>query len=72
MSALELLLAHQGGWDEALFVLAPLLLFAGLLMVARKRVDDMESEDDRDAGGPADASAGTGDSDSDEERAGGR
>ncbi|MDZ7674034.1 MAG: hypothetical protein U5K30_03065 [Acidimicrobiales bacterium] len=50
MSALGLLLAHQGGWDEALFVLAPLLLFAGLLMVARKRVDQMESEDDADRG----------------------
>jgi hypothetical protein len=37
------LLAHQGGWDEILFVLAPLVLFAVLLMVARRRVDQMES-----------------------------
>ena len=36
--------AHQGGWDEILFVLAPLVLFAGLLVLARRRVDRMESE----------------------------
>jgi hypothetical protein len=39
------LLAHQGGWDEILFVLAPLVLFAFLLLVARRRVDRMESDD---------------------------
>lgn len=54
-----LLLAHQGGWDEALFVLAPLLLFAGLLIVARRRVDQMESDEPRsDATGPDSASTG--------------
>jgi hypothetical protein len=37
--------AHQGGWDEILFVLAPLLLFAGLLAAARRRVDQMEDGD---------------------------
>lgn len=42
-----LLLAHQGGWDEALFVLAPLLLFAGLLIVARRRVDRMDADESR-------------------------
>ena len=55
-------LAHQGGWDEILFVLAPLLVFAGLLWVARKRVDEMESADDgtppaRDASPPPDVEA---------------
>ena len=30
-------LAHQGGWDEALFVAAPLAVFAGMLLVARRR-----------------------------------
>lgn len=39
-------LAHQGGWDEILFVLAPLILFAVLLMVARRRVDQMEADGD--------------------------
>lgn len=40
-------LAHQGGWDEILFVLAPLVLFAILLVIARRRVDRMEA-DERD------------------------
>jgi hypothetical protein len=31
------LFAHQGGWDEALFVLVPLALFAALLAVANRR-----------------------------------
>ena len=34
--------AHQGGWDEILFVLVPLVLFAVLLMVARRRVDQAD------------------------------
>lgn len=38
-------LAHQGGRDEILFVLAPLLAFAGLLLVARKRIGEMEAVD---------------------------
>ena len=38
-------LAHQGGWDEILFVLAPLVIFAGLLVLARRRVDEAEDED---------------------------
>ncbi|MFP5322135.1 MAG: hypothetical protein ACLGIC_09850 [Acidimicrobiia bacterium] len=47
------LLAHQGGWDEILFVLAPLLVFAGLLALARKRADQLEAErDDEDAPAP--------------------
>jgi hypothetical protein len=31
------LLAHQGGWDEILFVLVPIAVFAGLLALANKR-----------------------------------
>lgn len=34
-------LAHQGGWDEIAFVLAPLILFAVLLFLARRRVERM-------------------------------
>ncbi|HWJ97815.1 MAG TPA: hypothetical protein VNQ33_06615 [Acidimicrobiales bacterium] len=30
-------LAHQGGWDEALMVIVPVGLFGGLLWVAAKR-----------------------------------
>ena len=32
-------LAHQGGWDEILLVAGPILLIAGLLTLAKKRVD---------------------------------
>ena len=31
--------AHQGGWDEALFVLVPLALFGLLLRRALKRAE---------------------------------
>ena len=44
-----MVLAHQGGWDEVLLVLAPVALFAGLLLVANKRaerLDDDESEEE--------------------------
>lgn len=34
-----MILAHQGGWDEALLVIGPLLLIAWLLSVAKKRAD---------------------------------
>lgn len=37
MSATLLLLAHQGGWDEMLFVLVPIALFATLLGIANRR-----------------------------------
>ena len=30
-------LAHQGGWDEALMVIAPVALFVGLLWAASRR-----------------------------------
>ena len=30
-------LAHQGGWDEALLVAGPLLLFAGIIWNAKRR-----------------------------------
>ena len=31
------MLAHQGGWDEALLVAAPVLLFAGIVWHAKRR-----------------------------------
>ena len=33
------ILAHQGGWDEMLLVAGPILLIAGLLTLAKRRVD---------------------------------
>jgi hypothetical protein len=44
------LIAHQGGWDEILFVLAPIALFAGLLVLANKRAAAALAE--QDAEGP--------------------
>lgn len=31
------ILAHQGGWDEIALVGGPIIVFAGLLLVARRR-----------------------------------
>ena len=45
------LLAHQGGWDELLFVVLPIGLFAGLLAVANRRASRMQADQQaRDAG----------------------
>ena len=33
------LFGHLGGWDEILIVAAPLLIIAGLLYIANRRVD---------------------------------
>ena len=55
-----MILAHQGGWDEMLFVALPIGLFAFLLYVANKRaqaqldaqhgghIDDDPEPDDED------------------------
>lgn len=45
------ILAHQGGWDEILFVLGPLVIFAGLLVLARRRVDQLGDDEGGDAVG---------------------
>lgn len=37
--SLTALLAHQGGWDEALLIGGPIAAIAGLLILAKKRVD---------------------------------
>lgn len=33
------LLAHQGGWDEILFVIIPILAVVGLLALLKRRVE---------------------------------
>jgi hypothetical protein len=38
-SATVAILAHQGGWDEVLLIGAPILVIAGLLVLAKRRVD---------------------------------
>ncbi len=42
-----LLLAHQGGWDEALMVLVPIGLFAFVLFMANRRAERVRSERER-------------------------
>ena len=46
MSATAAVLAHQGGWDEIGFVLAPMALFAFLLVVANRRASRDQADDD--------------------------
>lgn len=42
-------LAHQGGWDELLFVLLPIGLFAVLLAVANRRaIRQQQADQDAD------------------------
>jgi hypothetical protein len=37
MSPVTVVLAHQGGWDEMLFVLVPLLVFLTLQVLNRRK-----------------------------------
>lgn len=39
-------LAHEGGWDELIFVLVPIALFAGLLAIANRRATKAQVERD--------------------------
>ena len=41
MFALAPLLAHQGGWDELLLVVAPIVIIVGILAIVKRRVDKM-------------------------------
>ena len=43
-----MLFAHQGGWDEALIVLAPMIVFFGRLFVANRRARLAEAEAGQD------------------------
>jgi hypothetical protein len=43
-------LAHQGGWDEVLFVLLPIALFAGLLAIANRRATRAQAEESPEPG----------------------
>ncbi|HAB56422.1 MAG: hypothetical protein CL433_01235 [Acidimicrobiaceae bacterium] len=55
----SLTLAHQGGWDEILMVAGPVLFFAWLLSIARRRAQslaDAEAVESTDAGSPGSVS----------------
>ena len=43
-----MLLAHQGGWDEALVVLVPIGLFIALLTSANRRAKAMQQRRERE------------------------
>jgi len=46
----ELVFAHQGGWDEALLVVGPLVIIGGLLHLANRRLKRrLEALDDSPA-----------------------
>jgi hypothetical protein len=49
-----MLLAHQGGWDEILLVVAPMVIIGGLLWIAKRRVDRAAADHSSD---PLDAGA---------------
>jgi hypothetical protein len=46
------MLAHQGGWDEILLILGPMLVIVGLLRLAKRRVERQQqaatTDSDRD------------------------
>jgi hypothetical protein len=43
------ILAHQGGWDEMLLVLGPILIMVGLLALAKRRAERPAEEPSDDA-----------------------
>lgn len=42
------IIAHQGGWDEILLVVGPILIIGALLAVAKRRVDRAATTDATD------------------------
>jgi hypothetical protein len=49
MATTPVVLAHQGGWDEMLFVLVPLLVFLTLQWLNRRKT----RQESDDGGGPS-------------------
>ena len=39
MSARPAVLAHEGGWDELLLIAGPIIAIAGLLLLAKRRLE---------------------------------
>ena len=54
------LLAHQGGWDEILLVLAPIAVVGALLWLAKRRLQRAQaSEETRSIAAPTERSRPT-------------
>ena len=39
MTVTSVVIAHQGGWDELLLIVAPVVLIVAILAIAKRRVD---------------------------------
>ncbi len=52
-------LAHQGGWDEALFVAVPIAILVGLLWLAQKRAAEEQRAGRSEAEGDEPSTTGT-------------
>ncbi len=48
----SVVLAHQGGWDEMLLVVGPMVVIVALLRLAKRRVEQVErtKQDSQDGG----------------------
>jgi hypothetical protein len=46
--------AHQGGWDEFLYVLAPIVVIVTLLRIATSRAKKLGGQKDSDSVNPRD------------------
>jgi hypothetical protein len=44
MQMTAVLLAHQGGWDEALLVAVPIVVIIGVLALVKRRVEAHQGE----------------------------
>ena len=51
-------LAHQGGWDEALLVAAPLLVVAGIVWNAKRLASKPPRDENGESGQPSGSGAG--------------
>jgi len=54
---LATVLAHQGGWDEILFVAAPIVVFFGLLFLANRRANELNRAAEADSNQDADSAS---------------
>lgn len=43
--AIAQILAHQGGWDEILWIAGPLLIVGGLLWLANRRANALNDDE---------------------------
>ena len=48
MVATGAMVAHQGGWDEIMLVGGPMVIIAGLLVLAKRRVDATTADQSSD------------------------